>query len=371
MKKKGKMKIPPRQAKRDMVYYAMSMRERDKPMVGARILAETRRRRQEMSRAEANGKGFVKEGRLANEVEVEAIKKALAGFGEMECLSDGAILLGRDDEPYGWYLFKLPSVPVDGAQYMILGDCLDVLPDYTEMLTLQDVHEFAIVEMDGRYEAIQDWGVFRAISMPLKQMLVDMTGASEGVMEMVEWSQTKRKWYLRYSIQYKTDREGWCHSLIFIPACLSCSREADFEYAKGWREDLQKFDVDFTVENLNILGASFEDALADATAQKRKMAEIDNAIRYYLETDKTDYRKVKEAMHEQSVWVLTIMNGDNEVSPEVHSSFSGAVEGVKTDIDDCKMSQWEDIRKQLEEQMYYYDEESETTYDISLCVVGD
>ena len=36
------MKIPPRQAKGDMIYYALSRRERDKPMVGARILAETK-----------------------------------------------------------------------------------------------------------------------------------------------------------------------------------------------------------------------------------------------------------------------------------------------------------------------------------------
>ena len=325
-----------------------------------------------MSRAEANGKGFVKEGRLANEVEVEAIKKALAEFGEMECLSDGAILLGRDDEPYGWYLFKMPRVPVDGAQYMILGDCLDVLPDYTKMLTLKDVHEFAIVEMDGRYEAIQDWGVFRAISMPLKQMLVDMTGDSEGVMEMVEWSQTEGRWNLRYSIQYKTDREGWCHSLIFVPACLSCSREADFEYAKGWREDLQEFDVDFTVENLNILGSSFEDALADATAQKRKIAEIDNAIRYYLETGKKDYKKVKDAMPTQSVWVLMIRK-DNQNFPVVHDSFSGAVVSAINDIKEHAKEgetyDYEAIREEMVSQLYWKDAAKGVEYDFELCSV--
>lgn len=42
MKKKGKMKIPPRQTKRDMIYYALSRREKDKSEVDARIPAETK-----------------------------------------------------------------------------------------------------------------------------------------------------------------------------------------------------------------------------------------------------------------------------------------------------------------------------------------
>lgn len=64
MKKKGKMKIPPRQAKWDMVYYALSRRERDKPTVGARILAETQRRRQEDEQSRSERKGFRQGGSL-------------------------------------------------------------------------------------------------------------------------------------------------------------------------------------------------------------------------------------------------------------------------------------------------------------------
>ena len=378
MKKKGKRKIPPRQAKWDMIYYALSRRERDNPMVGARILAETQRRRQEMSRAEANGKGFVKEGRLANKIEANAILKAAGSLGIENADAYLYFLYGQYDAPYGWYLFgvkPLTGKPFNDGQaekFLILGDCLDVLPDYNRLLTLKDVHNFAIGEMDGRYEVIQEWGVFKTLSMKLKTMLVDLTENDESVDEVMEWSVNNQRWELKYNVSYTTDAGAEEHIEVRIPARLSCNQEADDEFARAWSEERKAFDVDDEMENAKTGGASFDDAYGWAKSKERKIAEIDNAIRYYLETGKTDYGTSKDAAEQkQSVWVLTIVNGDNEVSPEVHMSFTGAVEGVKTDLDDCKMAQWEDIRKQLEEQMYYYDEESETTYDISLCVVGD
>lgn len=325
-----------------------------------------------MSRAEANGKGFVKEGRLANDVEVEAIKKALAEFGEMECLSDGAILLGRYDAPYGWYLFKMPRVPVDGAQYMILGDCLDVLPDYNRLLTLKDVHNFAIGEMDGRYEAIQEWGVFRTLSMKLKTMLVDLTENDESVDEVMEWSANNQRWELKYNVSYATDAGAEEHIEVRIPARLSCNQEADDEFARNWHEERKAFDVEVEMENAKMGGASFDDAYGWAKSKERKMAEIDNALRYYIETGKTDYGKIKDAAEQkQGVWVLTIINGDKEVAPEVHMTFEGAVLGVKKDLDDCRKEQWEEIQKELEGQSYWYDEESETAYDITQCPVHE
>ena len=331
-----------------------------------------------MSRAEAEGKGFVKAGRLANKIEENAMLKAAGSLGIENADAYRYFLYGQYDAPYGWYLFgvkPLTGKPFDDGQaekFLILGDCLDVLPDYSRVLTLKDVHDFAIGEMDGRYEAIQEWGVFRSLSMKLKTMLVDLTENDESVDEVMEWSANNQRWELKYTVSYATDAGAEEQIEVRIPARLSCNQEADDVFARNWREERKAFDVEVEMENAKMGGASFDDAYGWAKSKERKIAEIDNALRYYIETGKTDYGSIKDAAEQkQGVWVLTIINGDKEVAPEVHMTFEGAVLGVKKDLDDWRKEQWEEIRNELVEQFYWYDEESKTEYDLDLCPVCD
>ena len=208
-----------------------------------------------MSRAEANGKGFVKEGRLANKIEANAILKAAGSLGIENADAYLYFLYGQYDAPYGWYLFgvkPLTGKPFDDGQtekFLILGDCLDVLPDYNRVLTLKDVHEFAKGEMDGRYEAIQEWGVFRSLSMKLKTMLVDVTENDESVDEVMEWSANNQRWELKYNVSYTTDAGAEENVEVRIPACLSCNQAADDEFARAWSDERKAFNCDGEMEN--------------------------------------------------------------------------------------------------------------------------
>lgn len=213
---------------------------------------------------------FVKEDRMANQVETDAIVKALEGFADKEYGKEvenfAYHLYGRQDEPYGWYLFGISPIEelygsdkfADGQaeKFLILGDCLDVLPDYNRVLTLKEVHEFAINEMDGRYAAMEKWGVFQSLSMELKETMADIS----------------------------VDEQGY-------------------------------------------------------------------------------------------VWVMTIM-ADGLNFPEVHKTFDGAVESAINDIKEkfCELEEGErekydfdEIKKRLEEDRYWKDENTETSYDIVDC----
>lgn len=337
---------------------------------------------------EANMKYVDEERRAPTEEERKAIANALAEMGEMEILGADAVLVGRQDEPYGWYLFDLGDCVGDGkGRYLILGDCLDVLPDYNRVLTLKEVHEFAMCEMDGRYEAIQKWGVFQSLSMGLKTALSCVLG-DEGLDETMEWDDKQKEWKMRFDVSFTTDKGVTICKTIFIPALLSCKHEADNAFAHEWKSYSLGFSVEATMEqyiNDRTSRTSFDEAWNYAKSEVRSVYEIENAIRFYTEYGKTDYGKNRDAVRDLQfndgqgyVWVMTIMvEGQN--FPEVHKTFDGAVESAINDIKEkmCELEEderdeydFDEIKKRLEEDRYWKDENTDTSYDIVDCPVS-
>ncbi len=326
---------------------------------------------------------FVKEDRMANQVETDAIVKALEGFDakqygkETECYAYH--LYGRYDAPYGWYLFGISPIEelyggetfADGQaeKFIILGDCLDVLPDYGRVLTMEDVHEFAIGEMDGRYEAIQEWGVFKSISMKLKNTLANVVG-DDGLDESVEWNDSVGGWTLKFCVSFTTDKGADECRVIYIPAQLTCQSEADDAFAAQWRGYRTEYDK----EVARTSGLEFSNVLS----KQRSIYEIDKAIRYYIDTVRTDFemedREESPRLSDGQtyVWVLTIMK-DGQNFPEVHTTFDGAVDGVIVDIQEHMDEEEVDdydfvaIKKSLENDRYWEDEKKEAVYDIAEC----
>lgn len=72
------------------------------------------------------------------------------------------------------------------------------------------------------------------------------------------------------------------------------------------------------------------------------------------------------------VWVLT-MKKDGQVFPEVHKTFEGCVDSVIADImdgveqGDEKEYDFDKIRRELREQMYWQDDHTDWEYDITEC----
>lgn len=77
---------------------------------------------------------------------------------------------------------------------------------------------------------------------------------------------------------------------------------------------------------------------------------------------------------QESVWVLTIYK-DDMFFPEVHRTFNGALDGAMNDIaehmeeDEVNDYDYEKIRKELEGQHYWRDDNKDTVYDITDCGV--
>ena len=352
------MRYPPRQIHGDMVQYAPSSRERDNPTVGARIYGLAKlKRRHKMDRK------FVKENRAANADEINAIKKALDEFGVKDVCSDFAFLFGRYDAPYGWYLFKLNVNNDHQTKFLILGDCLDVLPDYDRLLTLKDVHEFAFCEMDGRYEAMQKWGVFQSLSMGLKIAIANVVG-DEGLDEVAEWDDKRKEWMLRFDVSFTTESNADCFKTIRIPAMFSTKEDADNEFAKEWEAYRKAFSVEDKVREYTENGFSFTDATQWAEGEERSIVAINDAIREFFGREKDGVT--------ESVWVLTIKK-DGQNFPEVHKTFDGAVESAIVDIqehmdeEDEGEYDFDAIKKEIAEERYWKDENTNTVYDVCEC----
>ena len=330
------------------------------------------------------GRRFVKEDRMANQDETNAIVTAMKSFGMNDAEKYAYHLYGRMDEPYGFYVFGITPIAElygdekfrDGQteKYIILGDCLDVLPDYDRVLTLQEVHEFAICEMDGRYEAIQKWGVFHSLSAGLKNALFDN---SEHLDEMMYWGESRNNWVLRFDMPYTTDSGANEMVVLTIPANLSSQEEADKAFAKAWKDYVNCFDFDEelmrTVEEVG----DGKKASTWVEAKEEKLRGILSVINEYMGYKGEDTSDDVEAKHNEKdnhnkVWVLTITK-DGQNFPEVHRTFEGAVEGAIADImehmDEEEVDEYDyaAIRKALEDEHYWEDENTDAVYDICDC----
>lgn len=320
---------------------------------------------------------YVMENRMANQVETDAIVKALEGFADKKYGKEveryAYHLYGRQDEPYGWYLFGISPIEelygsdkfADGQseKFLILGDCLDVLPDYNRVLTLKDVHGFAIGEMDGRYEAIQKWGVFQSLSMEFKTALAFVLG-DEGLDETVEWDKKRKQWMLKFDVSFMTDSGSECHKTIRIPATFFAKEDTDNEFAKEWEAYRKAFSLDDKVREYADNGFSFTEATQWAQDEERNIVAINDAIREF-------FGREKESVTE-SVWVLTITR-EGQNFPEVHKTFEGAVDSAIADVRDHVEEGDEDeynfdaIEKEIAEERYWKDENTNTVYDVCEC----
>lgn len=328
---------------------------------------------------------YVMENRMADQNETDAIVKALESFGVKDAENYAYHLYGRQDEPYGWYLFGMSPIEefygsdqfADGQteKFIILGDCLDVLEDYNRVLTLKEVHEFAICEMDGRYEAIQKWGVFQSLSMELKNMIADTFGSDMD--ETVEWDNVRREWKLKFDLEFLTDCGSECHQSVRIPAMFNMKEEADEEFAKEWDAIRRAFSVDDRRREFADNGLSYTEALDWAKSEERKIAEINNAIKTYYGKKHDAAEAAQDLQFKDGqgyVWVLTIMaQGQN--FPEVHKTFDGAVASAILDMKE-KMEEeevdedeydFDAIKHTLDEQRYWKDDNTDTSYDICEC----
>ena len=107
-----------------------------------------------------DAKGYVSENRLASTEERDAVVAALQEFGGKDSDTRLVYLYGRLDDVHGWYLFAVAH-----NEYVLLGDCLDVLEEpYNKVLTIGEVAKFAKEFGSGEnigtaYEAMKEWGV--------------------------------------------------------------------------------------------------------------------------------------------------------------------------------------------------------------------
>lgn len=282
---------------------------------------------------EGNSQYIDEERRAPNSDERKAIDAALADFGEMKVLGEDAVLVGRQDEPYGWYLFDLGDCVGDGkSRYLILGDCLDVLEDYDGLLTLGEVHSFAFAESDGRFDAIQKWGLFKGISDGLWNKVTDAGASFED--QYMKWDTDAGEWKLHYDIEWDDSDGHYERTEVVIPANLSCKEDAD--------------------------GAFISDL-------KNVCVTTPSALVILAKINGEDVEKVKTP---KTVWVLTIEH-DGEKFPEAHLTYDGAVEGVVNDIMEHEVDgeeyDYDRIREKVRGDHYYEDDTNETTYDLAEC----
>ena len=192
-----------------------------------------------------SAKGYVCENRLADEVEREIVVTALKIFGVKDSNNRLVYLYGRLDDVHGWYLFAVAR-----NEYVILGDCLDVLEEpYNKVLTIGEVAKFAKEFGSGEnigtaYEAMTEWGVplgegdFDGTVWVLSMMKGNrvcpeihktMEGCVDGV--IAELKNTKAqdfggehdyeavKAQLREAQVWEDDNTGWRYDITECPVC--------------------------------------------------------------------------------------------------------------------------------------------------------
>lgn len=288
-----------------------------------------------------NGEGFVEENRLASKVETEFILTAMESFGIHNADAYKYHLYGRYDAPYGWYLFGVEPLSPHGdencGKFLILGDCLDVLPDYNKLLTLAEVHEFAFEESDGRFDAVQEWGLFKGITDKLWHKATD--SGVEFEHQCMKWDDEAEEWKIIYIVRWDVCDGLHGSTAIRIPANLPTREDAD-----------RAFIADF--KNVSVT---------------EKSAEV---IVSQLEGKKTVTPEKKE-----EVWVLTIIDQDGNVYPEVHKRFSScvdrAIEEMKAHTKSFDAYDVPAIQDELRNQMYWEDPITGFKFDLVLCPVCD
>jgi len=287
---------------------------------------------------EDNTQYIDEERRAPTKLERKALEAALDEMGFKKSLGKNAVLVGRQDEPYGWYLFDLGDCFKEGkGRYLILGDCLDVLPDYDKFLTLKEVHSFAFGESDGRFEAMQKWGVFKGISDELWHKATD--AGVEFKEQSVEWSEEAEEWKICYCIRWEACDGLHGNTAISIPANLPTREDAD----RAFVADL---------ENVAVNESSAEYIVA-----RLKGAKIPSS------------KTAKEA------WVLTIIDKEGKVYPEIHLKFASCVDRVIEELKSHTKSfdayDIHAIQDELTGQLYWEDPLTGFKFDLVLCPVCD
>ena len=213
-----------------------------------------------------NAKGYVNENRMANQQETDKIVEALESFGYKNVEDYKFHLFGRLDDVHGWYLFGISKEDDVREDFLILGDCLDVLegPTYNKVVGLDEVMHFARTAGSGdnvgtAYDAMQTWGVFNSLSQGFCDMMASIDVCIEN--ERAHWDDKRKEWKLSYDVMFDTDMGGNEKVEITIPAQLGNSDEADREF------------MEVTVD----------EAMQWAESKERALYKIRRAISNYLE----------------------------------------------------------------------------------------
>ena len=244
-----------------------------------------------------NAKGYVKENRMANQQETDALVKVLERWG---LVVDGFKfhLYGRLDDVHGWYLFGISRDDSNREDFVVLGDCLDAMEaPYDKVLDLDDVIHFANTtgtheNIGTAYDAMEKWGVFESPSEGLYEALEEVGATVEN--ERAHWDDKRKEWKLSYDVMFDTDMGGNEKVTITIPAQLGTQEEADREFMEQCEKHCP-------------------------TIIRKKQVEAKVSV------DEQGY-----------VWVLTIYK-DEQFFPEVHRTFDGTVDGAVNDIADCPL----------------------------------
>ena len=310
-----------------------------------------------------NAKDYVCENRMANQQETDALVKVLEGWG-LEVEDYKFHLFGRLDDVHGWYLFGISREDSNREDFVVLGDCLDTMEaPYDKVLDLDEVIHFANTtgtheNIGTAYAAMEEWGVFQSPSEGLYEVLVEVDATVEN--ERAYWDARYNEWMLAYDVMFATDMGGNEKVTIKIPAQMESNDAADREFMSAWKDECATYKV--------------------GESKERAMYKIRRAISNYLDKgitpDEDDaLTESRERVEGEKVWVLTIVNKLGEISPEVHRTLEGCIEGVrkdlaahfsKKDMDEC----WGETREAIERNLFWYDDLNDTKYDIAECGVN-
>lgn len=332
-----------------------------------------------------NAKGYVNENRMANQQETDKIVEALESFGYKNVEDYKFYLFGRLDDVHGWYLFGISKEDDERENFLILGDCLDVLegPTYNKVVGLDEVMHFARTAGSGdnvgtAYDAMQTWGVFNSLSQGFCDMMDSIDVCIEN--ERAFWDDKRKEWKLSYDIMFDTDMGGNEKVTITIPAQLGNSDEADREFMSEWKGECSAYLPGERYEDfIDDCEVTAAEAMRWAESKERALYRIRRAISNYLdegitpeEDDALAESRERVEGEKVWVWVLTIYKG-KQFFPVVHRSFEGAVNSAINDIDEGMEDEGDydfaAIRSELVSQMYWEDEVSGAVYDIAECKV--
>lgn len=336
-----------------------------------------------------NAKGYVFENRMANQHETDKIVEALESFGYKNVEDYKFHLFGRLDDVHGWYLFGISKGYDEREDFLVLGDCLDVLegPTYNRVVGLDEVMHFARTAGSGdnvgtAYDAMQTWGVFNSLSQGFCDMMNSIDVCIEN--ERAHWDDKRKEWKLSFDVMFDTDMGGNEKVTITIPAQLGNSDEADREFMSEWKGECAAYLPCERYEDfIDDCEVTADEAMQWAKSKERALYNIRRAISNYLgegiTPDEDDaLAEGRERVEGEKVWVLTIVNKLGEIAPEVHRTLEGCIEGaiedIKTSVDteegDAEYD-YDAIRKALEDQLFWQDNlYTRTVYDIAECGVN-